>query len=151
MMVDPELTEGLGSLVERFDHVSMAVRDIEASSRFIALVAGEPIDDGTSTRGAFRWAQFRLPGGVTLEMISALDQDDPSHFINRFIDQRGEGLHHLTFKVTDIREAATAATELGFVVFGLDDSDPAWKEAFIHPKSANGVLVQLAEFAHDFH
>ncbi|MCZ7533484.1 MAG: VOC family protein [Acidimicrobiia bacterium] len=151
MTMDTELTAGLGRLVERFDHVSMAVRDIDAASGFIALVAGERFDSGLNAGGDFHWAQFHLPGGGTLEMISAADKDDPSHFINRFINERGEGLHHLTFKVTDIRAAAAAATELGFVVFGLDDSDPTWKEAFVHPKSAHGVLVQLAEFPHDFH
>jgi methylmalonyl-CoA/ethylmalonyl-CoA epimerase len=90
-------------------------------------------------------------GWGTLEIIAAVDLTDPSHFINRFIAERGEGLHHLTLKVSNISDAAAAATKLGFTVVGFNDSDPAWKEAFVHPKSSNGVLVQLAEFPDSKH
>lgn len=138
--------EQLGSIVERFDHVSIAVHDIEATATLIDLLGGRYFDGGVNAGGDFRWVQYDLPGTGRLELIAAIDPD-PEHFITRFLTQRGEGLHHLTFKVRNIREAADQAVERGFTVTGYDDSDSQWKEAFLHPKSANGVLIQLAEFS----
>jgi methylmalonyl-CoA/ethylmalonyl-CoA epimerase len=141
-----ELDPAFAELIDRFDHFSIAVRDIGATASLVELMGGTPHDSGLSYAGDFRWAQYRLPGGK-LELISAVDPNDEAHFINSFIATRGEGLHHLTFKVTDISAAVDGAVALGFSVFGFDDSEPGWKEAFVHPKSAHGVLIQLAEFA----
>jgi len=145
-MTDHDTTvDALGPVVERFDHVSMAVADIEATAPLLGLLGATFFDGGTNPNGDFRWVQYSLPGSGTLELIAPLDSD-PDHFIQRFLRERGEGLHHLTFKVFDIGEAVRRATELGFVVTGFDDSFDDWKEAFVHPRSANGVLIQLAEF-----
>ncbi len=137
--------EDLEAVVERFDHVSMAVIDIDATAPLIALLGGEYLDGGLSPKGDFRWVQYSLPGWGRLELISPVDHD-PDHFIRRFIDERGEGLHHLTFKVGNLTASTDRARELGFTVTGFDDTMDDWKEAFIHPKSAHGVLIQLAEF-----
>jgi methylmalonyl-CoA/ethylmalonyl-CoA epimerase len=133
-------------VVERFDHVSMAVSSFEGTSPLVALISGTPFDGGYEAAGDFHWVQYDLPHWGRLEMIRT-DSADPDHFINRFIAERGEGLHHLTFKVTDLAIAVSHARSLGFDVVGYDDTNPQWKEAFVHPKSAHGVLVQLAEFS----
>jgi len=140
-----ETVNALESVIERFDHVSVAVIDIEAAAPLIRLLGGTYFDGGTNPWGDFRWAQYDLPGTGRLELIAPLDPD-PDHFIQRFLAERGEGLHHLTFKVYDIEQAVARATEMGFTVTGFDDRLPDWKEAFIHPKSAHGVLIQFAEF-----
>jgi len=137
--------EELEIVIERFDHVSMAVNDIEAAAPLITLLGGEFFEGGTNPWGDFRWAQYDLPGWGRLELIAPL-ADDPNHFIRRFLAERGEGLHHLTFKVYNINEAVERATELGFTVTGFDDRLDDWKEAFIHPRSSHGVLIQFAEF-----
>lgn len=149
MNTGTELTSQLGEVVERFDHVSIAVRSFDGAASLLALMGAVPFDGGISESGRFEWQQFRLPGQGTLELIAPLDVDDTGHFINQFIAERGEGLHHLTFKVRNLNDAVAEAQRLGFTVVGFDDSDPEWKEAFVHPKSANGVLVQLAEFHAD--
>ena len=136
----------LGDLIERFDHVSMAAADIDAAIGMAEAMGGTQFDGGLSPSGDFRWEQFSLPGQGTLEIIASVDKTDSDHFINRFIAERGEGLHHLTFKVSDIDAAIALARDAGFVVVGENSSDPEWKEAFIHPKSSHGVLIQLAEF-----
>lgn len=135
----------LGSVIERFDHVSMAVHDINGAVPLITLLGGTYFDGGTNPRGDFTWVQYDLPGSGRLELISPVDPN-PDHFIRRFLADRGEGLHHLTFKVYNINEAVARATEMGFVVTGFDDRIDDWKEAFIHPRSSHGVLIQLAEF-----
>ena len=140
-----EAIDQLGSVIERFDHVSMAVHDIDAAAPLINLLGGEYYDGGTNHWGDFRWAQYDLPGWGRLELIAPIDPD-PEHFIRRFLAERGEGLHHLTFKVHDIRNAAARAKDMGFTVTGFDDTLDDWKEAFVHPRSSHGVLIQLAEF-----
>jgi methylmalonyl-CoA/ethylmalonyl-CoA epimerase len=140
-----ETVDQLGSVIERFDHVSMAVENIEAAAPLIALLGGEYYDGGNNPWGDFTWAQYDLPGSGRLELIAPLIPD-PDHFIRRFLAERGEGLHHLTFKVYDINKAVEKATEMGFTVTGFDDRLEDWKEAFIHPRSSHGVLIQLAEF-----
>lgn len=136
---------GIADVVSHFDHVSMAVDDFTDAEALLLLIGAEHLDGGHATTGGFDWVQYRLPGGARLELIATRD-DDPGHFINRFLAERGPGLHHLTFRVEDIHRAADAAGEAGFDVVGLDDTDPEWKELFLHPRSANGVLIQLAEF-----
>ena len=139
------MVQALDDVIERFDHFSIAVRNIGTTAPLVALMGGSPYESGLNSGGDFHWAQFSLAGGK-LELIAAVDQHDERHFINAFLQARGEGLHHLTFKVTNLREAADRATALGFAVVGFDDTDEAWKEAFVHPKSASGVLIQLAEY-----
>jgi methylmalonyl-CoA/ethylmalonyl-CoA epimerase len=145
-MTDIEaMHEGLQDVIERFDHVSIAVRDIGIAQTLVDLLGGTHIGGGLSYEGDFEWIQFDLPGEGRLEMISPVVEDE-NNFLNRYLDEHGEGLHHLTFKVTDIRAAVERARSLGFTVVGFDDTNADWKEAFVHPASAHGVLVQLAEF-----
>jgi methylmalonyl-CoA/ethylmalonyl-CoA epimerase len=135
----------LSDVIDRFDHVSMAVRSFDDVEGLLDLIGAAHFDGGYAAAGDFHWTQFTLPGGARLELI-ATDSPDPEHFINRFLDERGPGLHHLTFRVHDIATARDLAVDRGFTVVGFDDSDPDWRELFLHPRSANGVLVQLAEF-----
>ena len=65
--------------------------------------------------------------------------------MHRFVAARGAGPHHVTFKVPDLHAALERARGLGYEPVGVDESSPAWKEAFLHPKQAQGILVQLAE------
>ncbi|HEX9993075.1 MAG TPA: VOC family protein [Acidimicrobiales bacterium] len=68
-------------------------------------------------------------------------------FARRFLDAHGPGPHHLTFKVPDLAAAIAEAEAAGYPVVGVDVDDPMWKEAFLHPKAAHGVVVQLAQAA----
>jgi hypothetical protein len=70
-------------------------------------------------------------------------------FLQRFLERRGPGPHHLTFKVPDIEAAIEQAEANGFPVINVDLSEDDWKEAFVHPKAAHGILVQLAQAAGD--
>lgn len=143
--MSPEPPAGLIPIVDRFDHLSIAVRSFDDASAMVALMGGRPGDGGFAATGDFHWVQYVLPGGARLELIRT-DSRDPEHFLNRFLDTRGPGVHHLTFRVHDIDAARTEALARRFEVVGFDDADPDWKECFVHPRSANGVLIQLAEF-----
>src|SRR6266850_1808658 len=85
------------------DHVSIAVRDMRTAIPFYAetlgarfLFAGERHDQG------FRWAQFRFPGGGKVELVTPAFSGG---FVERFLDRKGEGVHHVTLKVPDIERA----------------------------------------------
>ena len=69
----------------------------------------------------------------------------PNGFLHRFLAARGPGIHHVTFKVPDLRAAIERARRHGYEVVGVSELHPAWKEAFLHPKQAQGIVVQLAE------
>jgi catechol 2,3-dioxygenase-like lactoylglutathione lyase family enzyme len=77
-------------------------------------------------------------------------EPEKNDFLRRFLDRNGPGPHHLTFKVKDISGALAAAEEAGYHPVGIDLRDPTWKEAFLHPKEATGVVIQLAQSAGDW-
>jgi catechol 2,3-dioxygenase-like lactoylglutathione lyase family enzyme len=125
-----------------FDHIAFGVPSIDATPAFIAgRLGGRPYARGPG-RG-FVWKQWRFAGGGVLEVLEPAGA--PSGFLHRFLDRRGPGIHHVTFKVPDLRTASERARGLGYDVVGYDDSQPGWKECFLHPKQAQGIVVQLAE------
>jgi methylmalonyl-CoA/ethylmalonyl-CoA epimerase len=139
----PEVPPQLSSVVDRFDHVSIAVWDIRSALPVVELMGGRFLRGGDVT--GFRWAQWALPGAGKLEMIQPLAGSDEENFLVRFLTERGPGLHHLTFRVTNLLEAVAHARDLGFDVTGISPEGD-WKEAFIHPQSSHGTLIQLAEW-----
>jgi len=92
----------------------------------------------------FAPAQLRFANGSRIELLKPHDTGS-NDFLARFLERSGPGPHHLTFKVPDILLAIDAARAAGFEPIGVDLRDPEWKEAFIHPKQATGIVVQLAE------
>jgi methylmalonyl-CoA/ethylmalonyl-CoA epimerase len=123
-----------------FDHVAVAVRRIaDASAMVEALLGGAPGEQGEG-RG-FRFQQWTFPGG-TVELLEPLGE---ASFLHRFLEDRGEGLHHITFKVVDLPAWAARFRAAGYEVVGENYDNPEWREIFIHPRSAHGVLIQLAE------
>lgn len=135
--------QGLEHLVERLDHVSVAVRDIADVPAMAQLMGGTFRNGGYHASSGFRWVQFDVPGGK-IEYVQPVTDDC---FLHDFLERRGEGIHHLTFKVSSLTQAVERAEALGFRVVGINTESDRWKEAFVHPKSAHGTLIQLAEFS----
>ncbi len=126
----------------KLDHVACGVESIVEAARFVAgVLGGEPWLGGPSIH--FVFAQWRFEGGGLLELIEPAGP--PNGFLRRFLSSRGPGVHHVTFKVEDLALACERVRAAGLDVVGFDDSSPGWKEAFVHPKQAQGVVVQLAE------
>lgn len=132
--------------IKKIDHVGVAVRDKEGAERFLTevLSAQKVIDEKWVYGGQeFNWAYFLLGEQGMIELISS---SDPENFVNRFIDKRGEGLHHVTLQVEDLQEAVDFLHSKGIRVVDINTENPFWKEAYISPRDAFGVLIQLAEF-----
>lgn len=132
----------------RLDHVAIAVPEAAKVTPFVVGVLGaRPHADGRGL-GPFHWWQYRFAGGGLLELVEPMGPD--RSFLDRFLGARGAGVHHVMFKVPDLRAAADRARSLGYEVLGYDDANPGWKEAFLHPKEAQGIVVQMAESRPEF-
>jgi catechol 2,3-dioxygenase-like lactoylglutathione lyase family enzyme len=94
----------------------------------------------------FKSAQLRYANGMKVEAL-APEGWERNDFLRRFLDRRGPGPHHMTFKVPDIDAALQATEAAGYRPIGVNLTDPHWKEAFLHPKDAPGVVIQLAQSA----
>ena len=125
------------------DHVAIAVEQrADAWPRFLLDLGGTWYSHGPGF--GFAFCQLAYANGMRVEILKP-DGDDG--FLRRFLDHNGPGPHHLTFKVTDIEAAIAAADAAGYPPVGVNLDDPEWKEAFLHPKAAHGVVVQLAQEA----
>ncbi len=125
------------------DHVAVAVEDQAAAWPRYAGDLPSTWVGGGGTPG-FWSAQVKYANGMKVEVLEPYlpEQND---FLRRFLDHSGPGPHHLTFKVADIVEAIGMAEEAGYRPVGVNLEDAYWKEAFLHPKDAPGVVVQLAQ------
>ncbi|HEY7565551.1 MAG TPA: VOC family protein [Acidimicrobiia bacterium] len=135
----------LEGIIERFDHVAIAVTDVESALPMVQMLGGKFSAGADHVRNRFRWVQFELPGGSRLELIAPLS---PDSFLIKFLQKRGEGIHHVTYKVGDVEEAARRLRQGGYRVEGLH-IHPDWSEVFLHPSDGHGVLIQLASWSDD--
>jgi len=125
------------------DHVAIAVRSFAAALPFVVdALGGSFLFAGEQPAQGFRWAQFQLAGGGKLELVTPIDAES---FLARFLEDRGEGVHHVTLKVPDVTTAIAHLQSQGVPLTGVSLENPGWKEAFIHPREAHGTLVQLAQ------
>ena len=125
-----------------FDHIAIAVGRLDdAADLIVGELGGRPHEGGPGP--GHRWAQWVYPPSGRIEILEP--DGPPGGFLHRFLDRSGPGIHHVTFKVPSIREAADAAGRMGYDVVGYRDENPGWKEAFLHPKGALGIVVQMAE------
>ena len=124
-----------------FDHIAIGVPRIADTAPFLAGELGGIPDSGYPS-GPFAWGSYRFEGGGCIELI---EPRGSSGFVHRFLAERGPGIHHVTFKVPSLDEACARAEAEGYDIVGRDESDPEWKEAFLHPKQALGIVVQFAQ------
>ena len=125
----------------RFDHVALAVHSIKPALKLFRDALGGEYLMGGEVADSWRWFQLRYPGGGKVELLEPLQKG----FVTEFLDRRGEGLHHITFKTDDIHEAIAHITSLGYELVDIDTVSTGWKEAFFRPKGAHGALIQVAQ------
>jgi methylmalonyl-CoA/ethylmalonyl-CoA epimerase len=125
------------------DHVAHAVpRWPDVWARY-AVDLGARWTSGGQGRG-FAPAQLQFANGGRIEVLMPHDPH-LNDFLQRFLSASGPGPHHITFKVPDLTIAVARARSAGIEPIGIDRSDPEWMEAFLHPRAATGVVVQMAE------
>ena len=122
------------------DHVAVAVHSIKDALRLYRDGLGGEYLMGAD-QDTWRWVQVRFPGGGKVELLEPLGDG----FLSKFLDSRGEGLHHVTFKTDDIEGAIEQLRALGYELVDVNLSDPHWKEAFLRPSRPHGTLIQVAQ------
>lgn len=130
--------------MKKIEHIGIAVKDLEAANRTYRAVLGaehyktEIVEsEGVST------SFFRI-GESKIELLAATREDSP---VARFIEKRGEGIHHMAFAVDDIEAEIERLKGEGFRLLNEQPKPGADKKlvAFMHPKDAQGVLVELCQ------
>ena len=131
-------------MVAKVDHIGIAVSNLEESLKLYTETLGMKLH-GTETVAEQKVKVAFLPLGDTeLELLESTEPDGP---IAKFIESRGQGIQHIAFKVENIEKALGELKEKGV---RLIDETPRYgaggaKIAFLHPKSTNGVLVELCQ------
>lgn len=133
-----------GMLLINLDHVAFAVRDLdEALQRYERLFKASPVSREIVAEQGVEEAMIPI-GGSFVQLLRPLGPDTP---VGRFLERRGEGLHHVAYAVPDIESALSHLEAEGA---DLTDSEPrkgggGARIAFVHPGSCNGVLTELVE------
>lgn len=130
------------------DHTSFAVHDARSwAARLRRELGATPI--AGETLPEFRYLLMHIGGATDGARLELLEPNGPG-FLERFLSQHGEGPHHITFTVPDLRTTLSAVRDLGLPVLGEDLTHAPWREAFIPPDHVHGVVVQLAQTDRDF-
>ena len=131
----------LGMGLPRLDHVAVAVRDINnAVEKFrrLGLKVGDPIIvEEQGVKVVMVWL-----GNTRIELLEPLNQ---SSTVAKFLESRGEGIHHIALEVNDLDEFIKRVQEAGLTLTGKPSKGAEGIVTFIHPKSLNGVLLELVQ------
>ena len=128
--------------MDKLENIGIAVKNLESANRLFGKLIGknhykieEVESDGVRT-------SFFEIGGVKIELLEATRPDSP---IAKFIEKKGEGIHHLAFEVKNIRQSIERYQNDGFQLINTEAKKGADNKmiAFLHPKSTQGVLVEL--------
>jgi methylmalonyl-CoA/ethylmalonyl-CoA epimerase len=94
----------------------------------------------------FWWGQLEFAAGPKIELLTPTGGPD-AVFLERFLADRGAGPHHFNFIVTDIQATLARIRALGIEPVQVNLANPSWQEAFLHPRSAHGIVIQVAQQA----
>ena len=130
--------------MDKLEHIGIAVKNLASANKLVAQLLGREhykIEEVASE--GVRTSFFEI-GGVKIELLEATNPDSP---IAKFIDKRGEGVHHLAFEVSDINRSLKDYENRGFQLINTAPKEGADNKmiAFLHPKTTNGVLVELCQ------
>jgi methylmalonyl-CoA/ethylmalonyl-CoA epimerase len=135
-------------MVQKIEHIGIAVRDMAASNLIFEKLLGTPSYkmEAVDTEGVL--TSFFKVGASKIELLEATRDDSP---IAKFIEKRGEGIHHIAFDVTDIRAEMQRLEAEGFTLLNAEPKRGANNKlvCFLHPKGTNGVLVELCQEIQD--
>jgi methylmalonyl-CoA/ethylmalonyl-CoA epimerase len=126
------------------DHIGIAVSSIEESLKFWEMALGIKCTGIEEVAEQKVKTAFLPLGDTEVELLEATDPESP---VAKFIEKKGEGIHHLAIRVENLEEALEKMKALGLK---LIDEKPRYgaggaKIAFVHPKTAGGVLLELSE------
>ncbi len=134
-------------MISRIDHVSLAVRDYEKAYEFFTKILGAtPQTRGRDRYLNYQWEILKLGDLSRMELLKPLGDNS---FLDNFLKKQVGGVHHLNLETPDIELARKMLEKNNIPYFDYRVLGDAWKELFIHPKHAFGILIQIAEFRSD--
>ncbi len=130
--------------MNKIEHIGIAVKNLDVSNKVFEALLGEPPYKNEFVESEHVMASFFKSGPNKIELLQGTDQSSP---IAKFIEKKGEGIHHIAFAVDDIENEIKRLTNKGFVLINESPKKGADNKlvAFLHPKSTNSVLVELCQ------
>lgn len=128
----------------KLEHIGIAVRTLEKSDELFERLLHSPPYKHETVEEQGVITSFFMAGESKIELLEPLHDQSP---IYKFIEKKGEGIHHIAFEVEDIRLEMDRLRNEGFQLLNEEPAvgaDRKWV-CFIHPRSANGVLIELCQ------
>jgi methylmalonyl-CoA/ethylmalonyl-CoA epimerase len=130
--------------MKKIEHIGIAVKSMEDSNRLFTKLLGVAPYKQEAVESEGVTTSFFLSGPNKIELLEATNSDSP---IAKFIEKRGEGIHHIAFDVEDIVAEMARLKAEGFQL--LSDAPKRGADnkliCFLHPKGTNGVLIELCQ------
>ncbi len=126
--------------IGRLDHIGIAVESLAEARKFFEEILGARfMYEAANPQAGYKLCELDL-SGLTIELLEPLGDNS---FLRKFIEKRGEGMHHLTFNVPDAKAKAAELKAAGVRVVDETEWSPESYEAFISPRSAHGPWVKV--------
>ena len=128
----------------KIEHLGIAVKNLEVSNLIFEKLLGTPQYKIEEVASEGVLTSFFQIGDSKIELLEATKADSP---IAKFIEKRGEGIHHIAFEVEDIRAEMKRLESEGFTLLNAEPKRGADNKivCFLHPKGTNGVLIELCQ------
>lgn len=130
--------------MNKIEHIGIAVQDLEKSNELFGKIFGKPAYKSETVETEGVTTSFFKVGPNKIELLAATNPESP---IAKFIEKKGEGIHHIAFEVDDILKEVERLKSEGFTVINEIPRNGADNKlvVFLHPKSTNGVLIELCQ------
>ncbi|HEX8015540.1 MAG TPA: methylmalonyl-CoA epimerase [Flavobacterium sp.] len=131
-------------MVNKIEHIGIAVKNIDEANILFEKLLGVPSYKTEIVESENVVTSFFQTGTNKIELLMATDPESP---IAKFLEKKGEGIHHIAFDVEDIESEIVRLKREGFVLINENPKPGADNKivVFLHPKSTNGVLVELCQ------
>ncbi|HMW40237.1 MAG: methylmalonyl-CoA epimerase [Saprospiraceae bacterium] len=134
--------------MNKIEHIGIAVRDLASSNSLYEKLLGATVYKEEYVESESVMTSFIQMGESKIELLQACSPDSP---IAKFIEKKGEGIHHIAFEVKDIHMEMARLRNLGFHVLNEQPKKGADNKliCFVHPKDTRGVLIELCQSIQD--
>ncbi|OYX27605.1 MAG: methylmalonyl-CoA epimerase [Flavobacteriales bacterium 32-35-8] len=130
--------------MKHIEHIGIAVKSLDDANKLYTKLFGKPSYKTEVVESESVKTSFFKVGNNKIELLEAMEEDS---IIAKFIEKKGEGIHHIAFEVENINEEIKRLKNEGFVILSDVPKQGADNKlvVFLHPKSTNGVLIELCQ------
>lgn len=131
-------------MIKKIEHIGIAVKNLENSNALFKKLFGKDYYKVEAVESEGVSTSFFMLGETKIELLEATNANSA---IAKFIDKKGEGIHHIAYEVDDIKAEMARLNGEGFEILNTEPKSGADNKlvCFLHPRSTNGVLVELCQ------